>query len=227
VSVWQEVNVALDKIIEDYEKINHIISLYQDDKVRLKGLEMIYPSAGIALELGSGPGNYSNMILKVHRGHLVCLDFSQQMLKRAREKKLGHKTHLIRGVFDALPFREGIFNLVTAAYALRDSIDISRSIAESYTTLKFGGRFLLIDIGKPDNLLIQGFMRLFMKYLVPIMGGLFAGYGYNNPWSVLYKTFERLPPNGTLEEHLKKMLDNLNKEFFVFGALIIFEGTKK
>ena len=92
--------------------------------------------------------------------------------------------------------------------------------------MTFGGRFLLIDIGKPDNPLIQGFMRLFLKYLVPIMGGLFAEYSYSNPWSLLYKTFDRLPSNGRLERYLKKILVNVNKEFFVFGAFVIFEGTK-
>jgi hypothetical protein len=36
--VWKEVIEALDSIIDDYEKVNHLISFHQDDKVRNIGL---------------------------------------------------------------------------------------------------------------------------------------------------------------------------------------------
>ena len=226
-SVWEEMEEALDKIIRDYEKINHIISLFQDDKVRLKGLSKVQPSEGPILELGSGPGNYSRMILKEHKGPLVCLDYSNIMLDEARRKNKERNIDYIRAVFDALPFRDESFHLVTTAYALRDSLDIPKAVAESYTTMTSGGSILIIDIGKPDNILIQGFMRIYIKYLVPIISGLFTGYGYRNPWSLLYKTFDRLPSNKNMSKILSKFFIKINKEEFFFGALIVIDGKKK
>ena len=35
-TVWNEVEDALEKIIDDYEKVNHVISLYQDDRSRME-----------------------------------------------------------------------------------------------------------------------------------------------------------------------------------------------
>lgn len=224
--VWKEVEYALEEIIEDYEKVNHIISLFQDDKVRYEGLLKIQPSTGTALELGSGPGNYSRMILEKHDGSLVCLDCSDKMLKNARKSYQGLKLNFVRGVFEALPFRENIFNFVTAAFALRDSLDKTRAISEASEAIRSGGNFLLIDIGKPDNRIIQEFMRIFMRYGVSLMGGLVTDYGYRNPWSLLYKTFERLPSNSELISYLDEHLVGVEIEEYLLGAIIILLGNK-
>jgi hypothetical protein len=71
VSVWNEVEEALETIINDYEKVNHVISLFQDDRARLIGLQKTGKTHGTALELGSAPGNYSKMINNFHDGELV------------------------------------------------------------------------------------------------------------------------------------------------------------
>lgn len=224
-TVWGDVVDALEQIIEEYEKVNHVISLFQDDRSRIIGLSMIGRSGGAALELGSGPGNYSRMISGLHDGDLVCLDFSDKMLatSRNRNKVLGN--HYVRGVFESLPIRENSMNLVTSAYALRDSLYKPLVIMEACDTLTSGGKFLLIDIGKPNNRLIRGFMSFYMKYFVPVMAGLTTRYGYMNPWSKLYNTYERLPPNKELVAMVENHLE-AHREEKLFGALIIIWGIK-
>ena len=226
VTVWSEVVSALEQIIEEYEKVNHVISWFQDDRNRLIGLNKIGYSEGTALELGSGPGNYSMMISKFHDGDLICLDFSDKMLltSRYRNKDLGN--HYVRGVFEALPIREGSISFVTSAYALRDSLYKPLVIKEACDTLATGGKFLLIDVGKPDNRIIQGFMSFYMRYLVPVMGGLTAGYGYKNPWSKLYNTFEKLPPNRNLTAIVETHLVDVDRVKKILGAFVIIWGTK-
>jgi len=226
VTVWPEVEDALEAIIEEYEKVNHVISLYQDDKVRRLGLKQIRGSRGVSLELGSGPGNFSRLVAATHKGPLVCLDYSDRMLRtgRARNRSLGFS--YVRAVFEALPFRGGVFGLVTASYALRDTLDKPRAIAEACSAAAPGGRLLLIDIGKPDNQVFQGFMGLYMRFLVPIMGGLAAGYGYHNPWSMLYKTYELLPSNNSLKGLILRSWGAGEMREFMLGAIIVAVGTK-
>ena len=226
VTVWGEVVDALEQIIEEYEKVNHVISMFQDDRNRLIGLSKIGHSEGAALELGSGPGNYSRMISRLHDGNLVCLDFSDKMLvtSRFRNKALGN--HYVRGVFEALPIRGESMSFVTSAYALRDSLYKPLVVREACDALADGGRFLLIDIGKPDNRLIRGFMSFYMRCFVPVMAGLAAGYGYRNPWSKLYDTYERLPPNKGLMAIIENHLEDVNRLNKILGALIIVWGAK-
>jgi demethylmenaquinone methyltransferase/2-methoxy-6-polyprenyl-1,4-benzoquinol methylase len=226
VTVWDEVVIALEQIIEEYERVNHIISLFQDDRNRLIGLNKIGYSEGAALELGSGPGNYSRMISKFHDGDLICLDFSDKMLvtSRYRNKDLGN--HYVRGVFEALPIREGSISFVTSAYALRDSLYKPLVINEACDALASDGKFLLIDIGKPDNRIIRGFMSFYMRYFVPVMGGLATGYGYRNPWSKLYDTFEKLHPNKSLTAIVETHLVDACLIEKILGAFVIIWGTK-
>jgi demethylmenaquinone methyltransferase/2-methoxy-6-polyprenyl-1,4-benzoquinol methylase len=224
VTVWDEVVGALEEIIHEYERVNHVISLFQDDRNRLIGLNRIGCSEGAALELGSGPGNYSRMISMFHDGDLVCLDFSLKMLVTSRYRNRDLGSHHVRGVFEALPIREGSMSLVTSAYALRDSLYEPFVIGEACGALAAGGRFLLIDIGKPDNRIVQGFMSLYMKYIVPVMAGLTAGYGHRNPWSKLHDTYVRLPPNKRLTAIIENHLADVNKVEGILGALVIIWG---
>ncbi|OGD55373.1 hypothetical protein A3K81_03480 [Candidatus Bathyarchaeota archaeon RBG_13_60_20] len=225
-TVWPEVEDALEAIISEYEKVNHVISLYQDDKVRRLGLRLVSGSRGVGLELGSGPGNFSRLVAATHKGPLVCLDYSDRMLRtgRARNSTLGFS--YVRAVFEALPFRGGVFSLVTASYALRDTLDKPRAIGEACTVAAPGGRLLLIDIGKPDNPVFQGFMGLYMRFIVPVMGGLVAGYGYRNPWSMLYSTYELLPSNDALRGLISRLWGKVEMREFILGAIIVALGAK-
>ena len=225
-TVWYEVEDALEQIIADYEKVNHVISAFQDDRSRLIGLNKLGYHQGTALELGSGPGNYSKLISSFNDGPLVCLDYLGKMHKAAKRRNQGLNHHYIRGVFEALPIRESSIGFVTAAYALRDSLDKPRAISEACKTIRPGGRFLLIDIGKPDDPIIRGFMTLFMRFIVPVLGGLVAGYSYRNPWSKLYLTFAELPLNDSLVSIVDKNIRVMDRIEKILGALVIILGSK-
>ena len=224
-TVWYEVEDALEKIIADYEKVNHVISAFQDDRSRLIGLHKNGPHQGTALELGSGPGNYSRLISSFNDGPLVCLDYLGKMHMAAQKRNQGLDHHYIRGVFEALPIRQSSIGFVTAAYALRDSLDKPLAISEACKTIRPDGRFLLIDIGKPDNPIIRGFMSVFMRFFVPVLGGIVAGYGYRNPWSKLYLTFAKLPVNDVLVSIVEKNVRVVDRIEKILGALVIILGV--
>lgn len=217
---------ALEAIIEEYEKVNHVISLFQDDRARRMGLKMAGSSQGVGLELGSGPGNFTSMLRTQIEGFLVCLDYSAEMLSVARGRVKKEDVGFVRGIFEALPFRPSTITFAAASYALRDSVDKIIVLREVSRTLKGGGRFLIVDIGKPDNPLVRGFFSLYMRYGVPILSGLAAGYGYRNPWSILYETYALLPTNEHLLEALKSVFGSAWLEEHALGGLIVAIADK-
>lgn len=221
VVVWWEVEDALEKIIDDYEKVNHIISIFQDDRARIRGLIKLGPQSGVGIELGSGPGNFSRMIDPFLDGYLICIDFSDEMLSVARERNNNLNHCYVRAVFEALPFREKVVCFIASAYAIRDSLDKWRTLSEVKYILKNEGKFLIVDIGKPNNRLIREFMRIYMRFVVPLLGAMSTGYGYRNPWSILFKTFELLPSNRELVKMVQKIFSFVSLEEQTLGAIII------
>ena len=225
-TVWMEVEDALEAIIQEYEKVNHLISLYQDNNARIAGLVLIGKSSGVALELGSGPGNFTRMLAPIHEGPVVCFDYSADMINYARSHNEDSNICHVRGVFEALPFRDCSVDFVAASYALRDSLDKPQMYQEIGRALKKGGRTLIVDIGKPDNPLYRGFMGVYMKYIVPIIGGLATGRGYKNPWSILYDTYRLLPSNSSLKRLMKRYLGEVEMYERMLGAQVVAVAVK-
>jgi demethylmenaquinone methyltransferase/2-methoxy-6-polyprenyl-1,4-benzoquinol methylase len=226
IMIWNEVIEALDSIIDDYERVNHLISFHQDDKARVKGLKKASPIHGVALELGSGPGNYSAMIQEHIDGDLACLDFSGKMHAAARGRNRGLNHHYVRGIFEALPFRTGAIGFATAAYALRDSLDKETSFSEAHRVLESGGKFLLVDIGKPDNIILRTGMSAYMRMMVPLIGTLAGGKRPNNPWSILFDTFKLLPTNGELREMITRIFGSAEMDEPSLGGLVVLVSEK-
>ena len=214
-------------IRDDYERVNHFISFFQDDRARLMGLNKMGVNSGVGLELGSGPGNFTRMFRPHVEGFLVCLDYSQTMLAYSRTRTEEPEIGYVRGVFEALPLRSGVVNSVATAYALRDSTDKPRTIAEIDGVLREGGRLLVIDVGRPSNPIVEGFLALYMRYVVPVIGGLVAGYGYVNQWSYLYKTYEMLPVNHILLRMLEHVFGEAEVLELSLGGLVVALAEKR
>jgi len=225
-SVWWEVEDALESIIEDYERVSHVISFFQDDKARRKGLKKAGPQMGVGLELGSGPGNFTPMIREALDGFLVCLDYSDRMLKVGRARNGEHDVGFVRGVFEALPFREGIISFAAGAFALRDTPEKERALEEISFALKEGGGLLVVDIGRPNNWFVRNGLSLYIRFIVPAIGGLMAGYGYRNPWSLLYDTYLSLPVNRDYERMMAEIIGRAELDELSFGGLIAATAVK-
>lgn len=225
-TVWREVEDALEAIIEDYERVNHVISLFQDDRARLRGLEKMGSQEGVVLELGCGPGNFTSMLRPRVDGFIVCLDYSDKMIHVARARNDDRDLGFVRGIFEALPFRRNTSSLVAAAFALRDSTDKAKALSEVRHALRDGGKLLVIDIGKPNHPLVRGFFTLFMRHIVPILGGLASGYGYRNPWSMLHETYRLLPVNRCLRVMLRRILGYSELEELGLGGLVVAVAKK-
>jgi ubiquinone/menaquinone biosynthesis C-methylase UbiE len=61
---------------------------------------------------------------------------------------------------------------------------------------------------------------------VPVLGGLVSGYGYKNPWSILYQTYDLLPINETLKIMIEKYIGYTEIDELAFGGLVIASSKK-
>jgi demethylmenaquinone methyltransferase/2-methoxy-6-polyprenyl-1,4-benzoquinol methylase len=223
---WYNIETALEEIIDDYERMNHVISMFQDEKVRFQGLKKVGKQKGIALELGSGPGNFTKLLKPNIEGTLICLDYSERMLSVAQDRIKLTDISFIRGVFEALPFREDTISFIGSAYALRDSSDKIKALQEVGRILRRGSRLLVIDIGKPDKPIIRVSLSFYLKHFVPVIGGLATRYRFRNPWSLLHETYKALPINQNLKRAMEDIIGATDLQELYLGCIIIAIAQK-
>jgi len=78
---------------------------------------------------------------------------------------------------DALrvPFPDESFDCVTISYGLRNVADVRACISEARRVLRPGGRFLILEFGKPPGALVSRLYFAYLRAAVPLFGRLFFG----------------------------------------------------
>jgi demethylmenaquinone methyltransferase/2-methoxy-6-polyprenyl-1,4-benzoquinol methylase len=224
---WTEVMEVLRAVIPVYDKVNKVISLGKDDKYRLKGIRGLVRSGNMILDAGSGYGNMSRLALAETRGDakIVMYDPLLEMLANIKNPLLGSHTALYSGVFEYMPFREGMFDAVLCGYSLRDSIHLQQAIAEIHRVLKIGGRLVVIDLGKPDNYILRGMVSVYLKHFLGIFAYLAAGSS-GLKFKTLYGTYVRWPKNSELEYMLKEKFSHVQFDKGMMGGAVIIAAYK-
>jgi demethylmenaquinone methyltransferase / 2-methoxy-6-polyprenyl-1,4-benzoquinol methylase len=224
---WTEVMEVLRAVIPVYDKVNNVISLGKDDKYRLRGIRGLIGSGNMILDAGSGYGNMSRLALAETRGEaeIVMYDPLLEMLANAKNYLLGSQAALYCGVFEYMPFRDGIFDAVLCGYSLRDSIHLQKAIAEIHRVLKTGGRLVVIDLGKPDNYILRGIVSVYLKYFLRIFAYLAAGSS-GLKFKTLYGTYVRWPKNSELEYMLKEKFSHVQFDKGMMGGAVIIAAYK-
>ena len=201
-SYWGEVMDVLREIIPVYDKVNSIISLGKDVEHRNRGISQRVLPGNKILDAGSGFGNMSKTALKLTNGKIsiTLYDPLVPMLKNtgAHFEKL---PDMANGVFEHIPFRDGEFDAVLCGYSLRDAINLRIAISEIHRVLKKDGRFVIVDLGKPDETFIRAGVSFYLRCILPILAFV-AGGRLGLKFGTLYGTYKRWPPNKKLEELL-------------------------
>ena len=225
-SYWKQVISTLRDIIPVYDKVNRVISLGKDELYRYEGINGNIKSGDLVLDAGSGFGNMSLTTFKVTTAaevRIVIYDPIFEMLQRSRQQLV---VELISsGIFEHMPFKDNTFDVVMCGYSLRDAINLEIAVSEIHRVLKKNGRFLIVDLGKPDNKLIRLGVSIYLKYIIKIFGYVIARQT-GLKFQTLYGTFLKWPQNNTLNLLLKKQFSQVDFRTKLMGGSIIVSSTK-
>lgn len=129
----------------NYNAISHIY-----DDVRQADLELLnhfiqeatLTADSHILDIGCGTANYTDLLQKLTRAHLYGLDPSEGMLSKARPK---NSAILFRqGQAGAIPFADGLFDLVYMTDVIHHVPEIGTMFAEIYRVLRQGGQVCIV-----------------------------------------------------------------------------------
>jgi demethylmenaquinone methyltransferase/2-methoxy-6-polyprenyl-1,4-benzoquinol methylase len=146
------------------------------------------------------------------------------MLKNAGTR-FAKTPELSCGVFEHIPFKEERFDAVLCGYSLRDAINLRIAISEIHRVLKEGGRFVIVDLGKPDNPLIRAGVSFYLRAVLPVIAFCVGGR-LGLKFATLYGTYRRWPQNKKLESLLLEKFSRVEFEKDLMGGAIMVAAYK-
>ena len=176
----QRVHKVFEKISDNYDKMNSVISFQQHVKWRRDTMKRMDVKPGSkALDLCCGTADWTIALAEAvgSSGEVVGLDFSKNMLKVGIEKvdNLGLKqVKLIHGNAMELPFPDNSFDYVTIGFGLRNVPDYLQVLKEMLRVLKPGGVAVCLETSQPTLIGYKQLFYFYFQYIMPFFGKLLA-----------------------------------------------------
>jgi demethylmenaquinone methyltransferase / 2-methoxy-6-polyprenyl-1,4-benzoquinol methylase len=165
------VRSMFDRIAPVYDAMNHAMTAGLDRRWRRLAVELVVQPGDRVLDACCGTGD---LALEAERqgGNVIGLDFSEQMLERARRKS--QTVEWLRGDLLALPFAAGSFDAATVGFGVRNVADLELGLRELRRVLRPGGRLAVLEITQPRGWL-KPFFGVWFDRIVPALGKIVPG----------------------------------------------------
>jgi len=215
------------RISQRYDLANHIMTGWQDNRWRRYAIKKLQlPPSAQLLDIGSGNGQLVQQTLELHPdSNPIAADLTQTMIEVGQ---LRDKTNQINWTLSdsaCLPFPDLYFDAVISGFLLRNLSDIIQGLQEQYRVLKPGGRIAVLDTSKPPPHLLSPLIRLYMKRIMPAIGGLLSGY--KKAYTYLNHSTEGFLRAEELAAYLAAVgFKEVAYKQFAFGVIAVHWGRK-
>ena len=225
-SYWEEVIKVLKEIIPIYDKVNSIISLGKDKEHRVRGISHRVQQGDRILDAGSGFGNMSKTAMRLTDDKITVTLYDPLVPMLKNTGTFFKETpDMANGVFEHIPFQDEQFDAVLCGYSLRDAISLRVAISEIHRVLKKDGRFVIVDLGKPDSVVTRAGVSFYLRCILPILA-LAAGGRLGLKFGTLYGTYKRWPKNKKLEALILEKFSRVEFEKDLMGGAIMVAAYK-
>jgi demethylmenaquinone methyltransferase / 2-methoxy-6-polyprenyl-1,4-benzoquinol methylase len=192
-----DVRTMFDRIAPVYDVMNRAMTLGLDRKWRrLTAAAAVRPGDRV-LDACCGTGDLA-LAGREAGGQVVGVDFSGEMLARARRKAAD--IDWVRADATSLPFEDASFEAVTVGFGIRNLADLEAGLRELARVLAPGGRLGCLEITRPRGVL-RPFFRLWFDGLVPLAGKAIPG---GSAYSYLPASVRRFPGPEDLADAMRR-----------------------
>ena len=158
-----------DNIAPTYDKLNHIFSLSIDKMWRRRVVRLVRRMRPQRiLDLATGTGDLAiAMAKRIGKANIIGVDLSENMLSVAAEKirRQGLDDHIVlyQGDAENLDIADGVLDVVTVAFGVRNFGNIEVGLQEIQRTLASGGHIVILEFSTPHNPIVRYFYRLYSR----------------------------------------------------------------
>lgn len=175
------VREMFSRIAPRYDFLNHLLSASLDRVWRRRTahrfLHILTCPEKRVLDLCCGTGDLGFALGTAGTAPVIGSDFAHPMLVRARQKSLRRRGGIRFVEADALrmPFPDGSFHLVTAAFGFRNLANYEAGLREIHRLLTPGGEAGILEFAAPQGSFFGWFYRLYFTKVLPRIGGAISG----------------------------------------------------
>ena len=210
-----------DRISPVYDFMNHAMTAGLDRRWRRLAAETVVRPGDAVLDACCGTGDLAIAAQRTG-GRVTGLDFSEQMLVRARGKS--DSVEWVLGDVTALPFDDASFDAVTVGFGIRNVPELDVGLAELARVLRPRGRVACLEITRPEGL-VKPFFRLWFDGLVPLAGKVLPG---GRAYSYLPASVRRFPgPSDLAAAFGRAGFDGVGWKLMGGGIVALHVGTKR
>lgn len=228
----QRVQKMFGEIAPNYDRMNHLLSMNVDRLWRRKTVRVLKPNRqDPILDCCTGTGDLAFAFERATASMvpITATDFCEEMLAVGRNKIPRQKSTQVTFVqadTQDLPFADNHYQIVSAAFGLRNVADTDQGIREMIRVCKPGGQVAVLEFSTPRYQPIRGMYQWYFKNILPRIGQALAR-NTSSAYDYLPDSVGEFP---AYEQLTQRMLScGLSSARFIpltFGIATLYIGVK-
>ncbi len=227
----ERVRKMFGEIAPKYDRMNHLLSMNVDRYWRWKAVRKLAPNqTDPILDVCTGTGDLAFSFHKYTGGQVPVIgsDFCFEMLEVGRKKssKTNRDVTFIEADAQNLPFEDNQFQVVSAAFGLRNVASTDQGLKEMTRVCKPGGQVAILEFSVPRYQPIKGMYGWYFKNVLPRIGQ-FMARNDSSAYSYLPDSVGEFPCYEKLTERMLAAGLSTAKFYpLTFGIATLYLGTK-
>jgi demethylmenaquinone methyltransferase/2-methoxy-6-polyprenyl-1,4-benzoquinol methylase len=227
----QQVTGMFDKIAPYYDFLNRFLSLGIDVIWRRKAIKKLKGlKADQILDIATGTADLAIEAAETLKPKsIIGMDISAEMLKigdgKILKKGLDKIITLETGDSENLKYNTDQFDIITAAFGVRNFENLEKGLSEMYRVLKPGGTMMILEFSKPKVFPLKQVFNIYFSTLLPLIGKLKSKD--DRAYKYLYESVQAFPDYNDFTSILQKIgFKNNEWKALSFGICSIYTATK-
>ena len=228
----ERVQKMFGEIAPNYDRMNHLLSMNVDRLWRRKTVRVLKPNLqDPILDCCTGTGDLAFAFERATNGKvpISAADFCEEMLEVGRNKISSHNSTQVTFVqadTQNLPFESDHFQIVSAAFGLRNVSDTDQGIREMVRVCKPGGQVAVLEFSTPRYQPVKGMYQWYFKNVLPRIGQALARNN-SSAYNYLPDSVGEFPAYEQLTQRM--VAGGLSSARFIpltFGIATLYIGVK-
>ncbi|MBL9131998.1 MAG: ubiquinone/menaquinone biosynthesis methyltransferase [Verrucomicrobiaceae bacterium] len=218
------VRQAFAGIASRYVLANHVLSLGIDclwRRTTARRIAALNPAR--VLDLATGSGDLAQAVQAAcPSAKVLGADFSVPMMRQAQARRF-HTLIAADGL--ALPFQDGVFDVLTVGFGLRNMASWPAALQEMSRVLRPGGSLFVLDFSIPRTPGIRQFYLFYLKHVMTRVAGWITGK--RQAYEYLCGSIERFPSGSDMEDLIRANgFQSAHARALTFGIASLYEAKK-